>query len=97
MQALEITKQRNILTIAFPPLASGIFGFSTDTCAIIMLRSMRYFISKNSNLSLKIIRVVVNDIRQVKTFTRIEMKNNTCFFQKTNNTEETLCVATIVI
>ena len=41
-----------------------------------MLRTMRDFITKNSHLSLKIIRVVVDNIRQVKTFARIMMENN---------------------
>ena len=76
MRGLEITSQSNLLKIAFPPLADGVFGFSTDMCATIMLRTMRDFITKNSHLSLKIIRVVVDNIRQVKTFARIMMENN---------------------
>ena len=55
---------------------NGVFGFSTDLHATIMLETMRDFINKNSNLSLKIIRVVVNNMRQVKTLTRIMMVNN---------------------
>ena len=30
MRAIEIRKQNNILTIAFPPLANGIFGFDNN-------------------------------------------------------------------
>ena len=73
MRALEITNQNNLLTIPFPALANGAFGFSTDMCATTMLRIMRDFITKNSNLSLKSIRITVNNI---KTFTRIMMTNN---------------------
>ena len=69
IKALEITNQNNLLTIAFPPFGNGVFGFSTDLCATIMLQTMRDFITKNSNLSLKIIRVVINNIRKVKTLT----------------------------
>ena len=76
MRALELAKQNNLLTIAFPPLGNGVFGFSTDLCGTIMLQTMRDFIRKNSNSSLKIIHVVVNNIRQVKAFTRIMMANN---------------------
>ena len=76
IKALEITSQNSLLTIAFPPLGNGVLGFSTDLCATIMLRTMRDFITKNSNLSLKIIGVVVNNIRQVKTLTRVMMANN---------------------
>ena len=76
MGALEITKQNNRLTIAFPPLGNRVSGFSSDFWATIMLQTMRDVINKNSNSSLKIIRVVVNNIRQVKTFTRIMMANN---------------------
>ena len=76
MQALEIANQDNLLTVAFSPLGNGVFGFSTDLCATIMLQKMKDFITKNSNSLLKIIRVVVNNIRQVKTFTRIMMASN---------------------
>ena len=76
MQALEIANQNNLLTIAFPPLGNGVFGFSIDLCATIMLQTMGDFINKNSNSSLKIIRVVVKNIQQVKAFTRILMANN---------------------
>ena len=76
IRALEIANQNNLLTIAFPPLGNGIFGFSTDLCGTIMLKTMRYFINKNFNSSLRITCVVVNNIRKVKTFTRIIMANN---------------------
>ena len=76
IQALEIANQNNLLTIAFPPLGNGIFGFSTDLCGTIMLKMMRYFINKNFNSSLRITCVVVNNIRKVKTFTRIIIANN---------------------
>ena len=76
MRALELAKQNNLLTIAFPPLGNGVFGFSTDLCGRIMLQTIRDFIRKNSNSSPKIIHVVVNNIRQVKDFTRIIMANN---------------------
>ena len=62
MRALEITNQNIILKIIFTPLTNGVFGFYTDMCTTIMLRTMRDFIAKNSNLSLKIIRVVINNI-----------------------------------
>ena len=76
MRALKIANQNNLLTIAFPPLGNGVFGFSIDLCATIMLQTMKDFINKYSNSSLKIIRAVVNNIRQVKPFTRIMMANN---------------------
>ena len=76
MRALELAKQNNLLTIAFPPLGNGVFGFSTDLCGTIMLQTMRDFIRKNSNSSLKIIHVVVKNIRQVKSFTGNMMANN---------------------
>ena len=76
MWALEIANQNHLLTIAFTPLGIGVFAFSTDLCATIMLQIMRSFIDKNCNSSLKIIHVVVNNIRQVKAFTRIMMANN---------------------
>ena len=76
MRALELAKQNNRLTIAFPPLGNGVFGFSTDLCGRMMLQAIRDFIRNNSNSSPKIIHVVVNNIRQVKDFTRIIMANN---------------------
>ena len=47
MRALEIANQNNLLKIA--PLGNGVFGFSTELCATIMLQTMRHFINKNSN------------------------------------------------
>ena len=76
MRASEITNQNNLLTVAFPALANGVLGFSTDMCATVMLRMMRDFITKNFNLLLKIIRIIVNNNRLVKTFTRIMMTKN---------------------
>lgn len=70
-QALVITKQNNLLSIAFLPLVNGAFGFSTDMRATIMVQTMRDFITKNSNLSLKIVCVAVNNIQQVKMFTKL--------------------------
>ena len=66
MRALEKAIQNNLLKIAFPPLANGVFGLSTDMCATIMLQTMRDFITKNSHLLLKIIHVVINNIQQTK-------------------------------
>ena len=71
-----MANQNNLLTIAFPPLGNKVFGFSTDFCATVMLQTTRDFINKNTNLSLKIIRAVVNNIWQVKTFTRIMVAIN---------------------
>ena len=76
MRALELAQQNNLLTIAFPPLGNGVFGFSTDLCGTIMLQTMRDFITKNSNSSLKIIHVAVNNIRQEIDFSRIMMADN---------------------
>ena len=75
-RALEITNQNNLLTKAFPLLANDIFCFSTDILATIMLQTIKDFINKHSNLSQKIIRVVVSKIRQVKTFTGIMTAHN---------------------
>ena len=76
MRALKIANQNNLLAIALPPLRNRVFGFFIDLCATIMLPTMKNFINKNSNSSLKIILVVVSNIRQVKAFTRIMMANN---------------------
>ena len=76
MQALGITIQNNPLTIAFSPLGKGVFGSSTDLCAIIMLQTMSDFITQDNNSSLKIIRAVANNIQEIKAFTRIMMTNN---------------------
>ena len=66
MRALEIRNQNSLLAIAFPALANGVFGLSTNMCSTIMLQTMRDFITENSNSSLKIIRVIVSNIRQLK-------------------------------
>ena len=73
---IKNSKPKQSFNNNFSPLGNGVFGFSIDLCATIMLQTMRRFINKNSNSSLKIIRVVVSNIRQVKAFTRIMMENN---------------------
>ena len=37
IRALELAKQNNLLTIAFPTLGNGVFGFSTNLCGMIRL------------------------------------------------------------
>ena len=76
MRALELAKQKNLLTTAFPTLGNEVFSFSTDLCGTIMLQTMRDFIRKNSNSLQNIMHAVVNKIRKVKAFTRIMMANN---------------------
>ena len=48
IKALKITNQNNLLTIAFPPLGNGVFGFSTDLCATNQVRTLtRVMIANN--------------------------------------------------
>ena len=91
MRALEIINQNNLLTIPFPTLGNGVFSFSTDLSSTIMLQTMRDFVTKNSNSLLKIIRVVVNNIRQVKNFTKIKQFMR-LFVQTTSSPEITFPV-----
>ena len=49
IRALEPANQK-----LFPLPGNGVFGFSTDLCATIILQTMRNFINKNSNSSLKL-------------------------------------------
>ena len=74
MQASEITNQNNLLAVDFRPPGNRVFDFSTNLCATIMLQKMMDFLDKNFNSSLKIIRNVVNNIRQVKMITRFMME-----------------------
>ena len=71
--------QSNLLTMAFLPLANGVFGFSTDVCGNNAANNER-IITKNSNLWLEIIGLDVNNIQQVKTFTRIMIANNFWYY-----------------
>jgi O-acetyl-ADP-ribose deacetylase (regulator of RNase III) len=38
--ALEIAREKGLKSIAFPPIASGIFGFPKDRCAKVMLKAI---------------------------------------------------------
>ena len=53
-RSIRNDKPKQSFNNSFPPPVNGVFGFSTDMCTTIMLRMMRDFISKNSNLLIKI-------------------------------------------
>lgn len=38
--ALEIARDKNLVSIAFPAISSGIFGFPKDRCARVMVRAL---------------------------------------------------------
>lgn len=46
--ALEIAKQHNLVSIAFPAISTGIFGYPTDNAAQIAISTTIDFLTKNS-------------------------------------------------
>ncbi len=48
LDSLKIAQQRQLRTIAFPAISTGIFGYPLDRCAKIMLTVTKEFLAKNS-------------------------------------------------
>ena len=64
--ALQAAKEKGISRIAFPPMGSGFYGVPLDTCAAIMLSTIKKHISNGS--SLKEIVICVIDNREYRIF-----------------------------
>ena len=64
--ALHIANEKGILKIAFPPMGAGFYGIPLDTCAQVMLQSIKNYISGGS--SLKEVIICVLDEREFKAF-----------------------------
>jgi O-acetyl-ADP-ribose deacetylase (regulator of RNase III) len=47
MSSLRIASDRKILTLAFPAISTGIYGFPLQKCSQIMLRVSLDFLKKN--------------------------------------------------
>ncbi|HEY3267106.1 MAG TPA: macro domain-containing protein [Armatimonadota bacterium] len=59
--ALELASARELHSIAFPAISSGIYGFPKDRCAAVMLAAIAAFVDQNPDASLRDIRIVVFD------------------------------------
>ena len=53
--SLDLTKTREILTIAFPSIATGIYGFPLDRASKIALKIIKEFLDKNDKLKVFIV------------------------------------------
>ncbi len=65
--SLRLAAERNLKTIAFPAIGTGVSGFPMDQCAEIMLREAAAFLEKET--SLETIYFVLFDPASLKVFT----------------------------
>jgi O-acetyl-ADP-ribose deacetylase (regulator of RNase III) len=64
--ALRVASEKGILKIAFPPMGTGFYGVPLDTCARVMLETIKNHLANGS--SLKEVVVCVLDNREYKAF-----------------------------
>ena len=50
LNSLKLAEQRDIKSIAFPAISTGIFGFPKDRCAKIMLRTAFEYLKRGSKI-----------------------------------------------
>ncbi|HUS87093.1 MAG TPA: O-acetyl-ADP-ribose deacetylase [Bacteroidales bacterium] len=47
-RSLEIAREKNIRSIAFPNISTGVYGFPADQAALVAIREVRRFLENNS-------------------------------------------------
>ena len=50
LNSLKLADKNNLMSIAFPAISAGIFGFPTDRCAKIMLSTIIDYLNRESRL-----------------------------------------------
>ncbi|MBC8134383.1 MAG: macro domain-containing protein [Fibrella sp.] len=66
--ALEIARERGVVSIAFPAISSGIFGFPKDRCARIMLHAVCDWSETHPDSAPRDIRFTIIDEPTVSAF-----------------------------
>ena len=64
--ALRVADELGLVSMAFPAISTGIFGFPKERAAGVLFASIREYLEKTSNL--KLIRVVVYDNETLSAF-----------------------------
>ena len=62
---LELAKEKNIKTLAFCCISTGVFNFPNEDAAKIAIKTVIDFLEKNKKLNLKIIFCVYKDIDEI--------------------------------
>ena len=62
---LELAKEKNIKTLAFCCISTGVFNFPNEDAAKIAIKTVIDFMEKNKNLNIKIIFCVYKDIDEI--------------------------------
>jgi O-acetyl-ADP-ribose deacetylase (regulator of RNase III) len=66
--ALELAAARDLKSVAFPAISSGIYGFPKDRCASVMIHSVADWLSANPETSVKDVRFVLIDEPAIEAF-----------------------------
>jgi O-acetyl-ADP-ribose deacetylase (regulator of RNase III) len=67
LNSLKVVEEKKVLSIAFPAISTGIFGFPIDRCANIMLEVVHGFL-KNELIQLARVDFVLFDQKALDTF-----------------------------
>jgi len=66
--SLRLADQLGLVSIAFPAISTGIFGFPKTLAAKVILSTIQDYFTQNSTSSLKLIRLVLFDQETLQSF-----------------------------
>lgn len=69
--ALELAAARDLKSVAFPAISSGIYGFPKDECAEVMIQSVVAWLTDNQDESVHDVRFILYDEPAIGAFTEV--------------------------
>ena len=74
LNSLRLADERNLNSIAFPALATGVAGFPVDECAEVMIGAARDYAASNPESSIELVVFVLSTQGDYRVFERINNK-----------------------
>jgi O-acetyl-ADP-ribose deacetylase (regulator of RNase III) len=74
--SLELAEKLELVSIAFPPISTGIFGYPKDKAAVVFLDTIQDYFRQKSQSKISLVRLVIIDQPTYQVFTK-KFKN--CF------------------
>lgn len=69
--ALELAAARDLVSVAFPAISSGVYGFPKDACAEVMIHTVVAWLADNRDTSVHDVRFVLIDEATIGAFTEV--------------------------
>jgi O-acetyl-ADP-ribose deacetylase (regulator of RNase III) len=68
---LELADQLNLISVAFPAISTGIFGFPKARAARIILETIRSYFSRQAESKVRLVRIVLIDSVTLSAFSAV--------------------------